>query len=624
MEIGFINAETHTPEYLMHKYWARKPHNVISKCIDTLVPNQGVVLDPFCGSGVTMREGALLGHQCYGFDVNPVAFLISSILTSPPDLSTFVEDFQMVYGNVYKQFGYLYKLANGEEVKYVSHRIVAKCTCGAKCTVSGCQKVGKKTICPQCGKTIHFNLESLCDTELFNINGISADNGNSTIDNELNRQKELSSFRIDENISKKYNYTFPENRRILAFKGIKTADFFTNRNFSILCAFAEAIEKVDDNNSKKCLQLLLTASAAQCSRLIAHRNNLTTGGPAWSVPGFWVPLEHLETNPFVHIQARYKKFVKAIKYLHDNPISGRVTLKNGNSMSILKSEEFEDLKADLIFLDPPYGDSVPYTEFSNIWNSFLGIIPNSDEDISVSDRIDKKTSWALYRKNLDEFMKIFTRHLTDEGKLLITFNNNDMRAWEALLFSLQNNNFRCDAVFYQIPAVISSKAMMSPDSSYISDIYSVFSHDTNHVPSNNLSEVTSDLVKAINARDGAISKICIDRVFIISWIKNNINSDLLKEKDGIIEAVATFDKESNMFIIRPEFLTQSPRLSSLVPDEVLKIVERGPVSVMDAYKTVSAKLSDYGTMELSEFNSYLNGFAIHGGKIFGAADPTLF
>lgn len=28
-DIEFIKAETHTPEYLMHKYWARKPHNVM-------------------------------------------------------------------------------------------------------------------------------------------------------------------------------------------------------------------------------------------------------------------------------------------------------------------------------------------------------------------------------------------------------------------------------------------------------------------------------------------------------------------------------------------------------------------------------------------------------------------
>ena len=33
-EVEHINyaivAKTHTPMYLMHKYWARKPHNVVS------------------------------------------------------------------------------------------------------------------------------------------------------------------------------------------------------------------------------------------------------------------------------------------------------------------------------------------------------------------------------------------------------------------------------------------------------------------------------------------------------------------------------------------------------------------------------------------------------------------
>ena len=62
----------------------------------------------------------------------------------------------------------------------------------------------------------------------------------------------------------------------------------------------------------------------------------------------------------------------------------------------------------------------------------------------------------------------------------------------------------------------------------------------------------------------------------------------------------------------------------MVPKEVHKILEHGPVTIISAYKTVSAKLSGYGTMELTEFNSYLEGFAIHDGKIFGAAYPTLF
>jgi len=83
-DIGFIKADTHTPEYLMHKYWARKPHNVISESISSLTTEGNIVIDPFCGSGVILREGALLGRNCYGFDLNPSAVLISSVLLDPP------------------------------------------------------------------------------------------------------------------------------------------------------------------------------------------------------------------------------------------------------------------------------------------------------------------------------------------------------------------------------------------------------------------------------------------------------------------------------------------------------------------------------------------------------------
>ena len=55
-EYDAIIAKTHTAEYSMHKYWARKPHNVLSYFISQIVPENGEVLDPFCGSGVVLHE----------------------------------------------------------------------------------------------------------------------------------------------------------------------------------------------------------------------------------------------------------------------------------------------------------------------------------------------------------------------------------------------------------------------------------------------------------------------------------------------------------------------------------------------------------------------------------------
>ena len=48
--------KTHPPMYLMHKYWARKPHNVVREYIEHYTKKGDIVLDPFCGSGVTVLE----------------------------------------------------------------------------------------------------------------------------------------------------------------------------------------------------------------------------------------------------------------------------------------------------------------------------------------------------------------------------------------------------------------------------------------------------------------------------------------------------------------------------------------------------------------------------------------
>lgn len=622
-DIGFIKAETHTPEYLMHKYWARKPHNVISECISSLTSEGDVIVDPFCGSGVTIREGALIGRKSYGFDLNPAAVLISSVLINPPHPDEFVTAFEKILEQAYGKFGYLYITEAGSTIKYLSHRIISKCDCGQVLRQDECKKEGKKLLCPICSKLVRFNLERLVDTDIFNIS-IENDKNYRPSEAELAKQKELSSFSDDGVDTNAFNFAFPENRRILSFNGVTTASFFTNRNFCILSYIAENIWKMEDERIRNCALLLLTASVAQCSRLIASRNNLSTGGPAWSVPGFWIPQEHLETNPFVHFKARLAKFKKALLALSQAPIVAEAKITYGNSLDLLNSSEYSDLKADLIFLDPPYGDSVPYTEFSNIWNSFLKDIPCSEEDISVSDRIDKSASWDNYSQKLDEYMCCFTQHLTNKGRLLITFNNNDMRAWTALIASLQNNGFVCESVFYQIPAVISSKAQMSINSSYISDVYSVYTLNTKVKVSKDLSPVLSHLCFVANSREGRIAKTILDREFIIAWLKNNMDYRMLAEKDAIVSSIFDYDKKAGMYIIKEGHKKKTRLLKEAVVESMNKILETGTFSLLDCYLKVSEMCEQYGTMELVEFKEYISDFAIGDGKVYGYTQLTLF
>jgi DNA modification methylase len=68
-----IEAKGHTPQYRMHKYFARRPYNVFSNLINHYSNKNDIVLDCFCGGGVTVFEGMALERKVIGVDINPLA-----------------------------------------------------------------------------------------------------------------------------------------------------------------------------------------------------------------------------------------------------------------------------------------------------------------------------------------------------------------------------------------------------------------------------------------------------------------------------------------------------------------------------------------------------------------------
>ena len=65
-----ISAKSHPKHYLMHKYWGRKAHNVISDYIKYFSKNDDIVLDPFMGSGTTARACVNLERKYIGFEID--------------------------------------------------------------------------------------------------------------------------------------------------------------------------------------------------------------------------------------------------------------------------------------------------------------------------------------------------------------------------------------------------------------------------------------------------------------------------------------------------------------------------------------------------------------------------
>jgi DNA modification methylase len=66
-----------------HSYPARMHPFTARKLIEALSPKEGVVLDPFCGSGTVVVEAALAGRRAFGSDLNPLAVEITRAKVTP-------------------------------------------------------------------------------------------------------------------------------------------------------------------------------------------------------------------------------------------------------------------------------------------------------------------------------------------------------------------------------------------------------------------------------------------------------------------------------------------------------------------------------------------------------------
>lgn len=606
-QIDIVAARTHPREYLLHKYWSRKPSNVVSHFLSQLAPPGGVVLDPFCGSGVALLEAVRLGITAYGCDINPVASLVSSLMVSPPS----VDSFSDVVGPLIDEFGALceraYKGSHGRNgIRYNVHEIVTACAkCETAIPLQAAKRVKRGYACPSCSGKLRFNLECLTSTNISCV--VYEDGAQDKTAGCLDEQSRASNASYYDT-SAVYDRPFAANRRILAFSGMSTRHLFTPRNFSLLAYLADRVHGLPDGDIRTAALVMITASVAQCSRLIPYRNNMTTGGPAWSVPGFWVPPTHLETNPLQHIRARYSKFIQGLSSLHRRRIKAHAHVECCDALDAIRRLADSGLAVDMVFFDPPYGDSVPFLEFSQVWNTFLRRWPPVDADLSVSDRIPKDKAWRQYAEKLRDVVTALPNVLKPQGRLLVTFNNNDTRAWVALLQALQEARFQCHYVTYQIPAVISSKAQFSPEGSYISDIYSVWQCSrTDTPPGMCMAPIFRALQRCALSRGGRLQKALAWRTFMLTLMQENLSVRCLDERDSFLETL--FCEEGDDFVWKGPAANSIPDFRQEVVRAAAGCLQNGPRNWYDLYEVVARHIvsAEIGIPDPSEVRSALDG-----------------
>ena len=103
-----VKALAHTAPYKIHKYFARRPWNVFSEIIKSFSNENEIILDPFCGGGVTLYEGLKLNRKVIGYDLNPLSvFIINNMVSKGDNIKELFESFKSVIeklGSLYEEY----------------------------------------------------------------------------------------------------------------------------------------------------------------------------------------------------------------------------------------------------------------------------------------------------------------------------------------------------------------------------------------------------------------------------------------------------------------------------------------------------------------------------------------
>lgn len=79
----YVDAETQNLTHNVHRYSGKFIPQIAARAIEILSKEGDTILDPYCGSGTTLLEAALLGRNSIGIDLSPLAALIAKVKTTP-------------------------------------------------------------------------------------------------------------------------------------------------------------------------------------------------------------------------------------------------------------------------------------------------------------------------------------------------------------------------------------------------------------------------------------------------------------------------------------------------------------------------------------------------------------
>ncbi|MFU1991972.1 DNA methyltransferase [Priestia megaterium] len=213
--------------------------------------------------------------------------------------------------------------------------------------------------------------------------------------------------------------------------GIKQVnDFFPDRALVVLSDFIKLLRDVEDHEVKQNMYFLhgsVLPKLTILNRYMPQHGSRALVGPMTNT--LYVPPLSVENNVLNQLNFQFKKIMKALNEFSGNIISSQ------SSTNL----DIRDNSIDYIFLDPPFGANIMYSELNFIRESWLKVLTNNSQEA-----IENKTQ----EKSLLEYQELITNCFKEAYRILkpgrwitIEFSNTQAKVWNVIQHSLHEVGF---------------------------------------------------------------------------------------------------------------------------------------------------------------------------------------
>jgi adenine-specific DNA methylase len=211
-----------------------------------------------------------------------------------------------------------------------------------------------------------------------------------------------------------------------SYKGVKkVSDMFTKRNLLSLALLYNTIRDLPLKH-RNSFMLAFTNTLLHVSKLKAE--NVRPLG----VNNFWIPDDFIEENVWWRFSDRVNNVKTAKEVVAEKAIRNKIKDREAKvyNKSSLKMIEIEPESVDYLITDPPYGDTIQYSELSYIWNCWLEKEFDIEKEVIINPAQNKGLN--EYSNQLASFISEVRRVLKKDAYFTLAFQNKDLEIWVSL------------------------------------------------------------------------------------------------------------------------------------------------------------------------------------------------